>query len=437
VQRRMCGGGIPAGLVLLNMTNPTLQSMNEGVLYEPLIQRRECESLAPAVNRAGINHLIGRALQRIERSLPGFIDVFPAPSSHGGIYSAIPNVEWTNGFWTGMLWLAWEISGEPHFRATAERQTRSFLARVASRDHTDHHDLGFLYTLSTCAGYGLTGDEAFRAAGIAAAELLFERFSPIAEIIQAWGDLRDPEQRGRMIIDCNLNLPLLWWATTQTGDARFGDAANRHVAQAARYLVRSDASTFHTYYMDTLTGAPRYGSTHQGYSDDSCWARGQAWGIYGFALAFRHTGDASYLEIAAKLANYFLNRLPGDFICCWDLVFTDEATLRDSSAAAIAACGLLDIASALPLAHPDRAAYEAAATHIVEALDRAYLASLDGSNGLLTHAVYNLPRGIGIDESCIWGDYFYLEALMRLHRPWGAYLEPPPYKNNPTPPKTS
>lgn len=223
-----------------------------------------------------------------------------------------------------------------------------------------------------------------------------------------------------MIIDCNLNLPLLWWAARETGDRRFAQAADAHVEQAAKLLVRPDHSTYHTYYVDTRTGLPRHGSTHQGFSDDSCWARGQAWGIYGFALAFRHTGRRDYLDLAAQLADYYLARLPDDGICCWDLIFTKDEP-RDSSAAAITICGLLELASALPIVDTRRALYQAEALRMAESLDRDYLAPLEGSDGMLAHAVYHWPNKVGVDECCIWGDYFYLEALMRLRRAWQPY----------------
>jgi unsaturated chondroitin disaccharide hydrolase len=186
-------------------------------------------------------------------------------------------------------------------------------------------------------------------------------------------------------------------------------------------LVRPDASTFHTYYVDTRTGTPRFGCTHQGFSDDSCWARGQAWGIYGFALGYAHTGWEALVPLAASLANYFLNRLPEDAICCWDLVFTDDTQPRDTSAAAIAACGLLELVRHMPLSDPDREAYGRAAWTLVRQLDQAHLAPLDGANGVLKDAVYHWPKQIGVNESCIWGDYFYLEALVRLRRAWSTF----------------
>jgi unsaturated chondroitin disaccharide hydrolase len=373
----------------------------------------------PTVER--LDEMIDAVLARIDRALPEFGGKFPAPSSVGGVYPAIGNDEWTNGFWTGMLWLGWELSGEPRYRTAAEAQVASFVNRLARRINVDHHDLGFLYTLSACAADRLTGSKSGRCAGIGAARLLLERFDPVARVIQAWGDMNDPQQRGRMIIDCNLNLPLLYWAAGKTGDQAFREAADAHLERAAELLVRPDGSTFHTFYVDTSTGLPRFGSTHQGHSDDSCWARGQAWGIYGFALGFRHTGNAELVELSARLADYFLERLPSDGISCWDLTFTDDETQRDSSAAAIAACGLLELALALPVSDSRRAGYEQWAWRIVEALDQSYLAPLEGSNAVLAHAVYHMPNGVGVDESCIWGDYFYLEALMRLRRTWTPY----------------
>jgi len=372
--------------------------------------------------RDRIDRAIADAVLAVERNLAHFGDRFPMPSSIGGIYPAMDNTEWTNGFWTGMLWLAYEFSGAPGFRAAAESHVASFDRRQRERIATNHHDLGFLYSLSCVAGYKLTGSEQAHDAALGAACLLMERFHPRAGIIQAWGDLNDPAQRGRMIIDCNLNLPLLYWASDVTGDTRFRTAADQHIEQAARHIVRADGSTYHTFFFDAETGMPREGKTHQGYADDSCWARGQAWGIAGFPLVARHNGDTRLLELAKVVANYFLNRLPADGICHWDLIFTEGKEERDSSAAAVAACGLLELASTLPVLDPLRQEYERAATGIILTLSEHYV-NRDAApgTGLLRHAVYHKPNRIGVDESCIWGDYFYLEALMRLTRIWEPY----------------
>lgn len=372
---------------------------------------------APLVERS-----IEFVLTKIDQNLAAFGDRFPAPSSVAGVYAAIDNVEWTNGFWTGMLWLAYEVTGDRHYLNAAQAHVVSFEQRVESRAHVDHHDLGFLYTLSCVSAYKLTGSDTAKDAALMAAELLLHRYLPAAGIIQAWGDLSDPSQRGRMIIDCNLNLPLLYWASEITGEARFREAANTHIARAAAHIVRSDASTFHTFCMDAETGKPLYGKTHQGHSDDSCWARGQAWGMAGFALVYRYNGDVRLVTLAKKLANYFLNRLPDDGICYWDLHFTSGPEPRDSSAAAIAACGLLELERSLPLFDPHRSMYQGAAWAMVRQLSQTYLTSdAPGANGVLKHAVYHMPNRVGVDESCVWGDYFYFEALVRLSRVWRCY----------------
>lgn len=375
-----------------------------------------------ASSRALLARALKQALAAIDRNLAHFGDDFPAPSSVGGVYPAIGNIEWTNGFWTGMLWLAYEATGAARYREAAERHVLGFHHRQAQRINVNHHDLGFLYSLSCVAAHKLTGSAIAAEAAMGAAALLLERYQPRAGIIQAWGDLNDPEQSGRMIIDCNLNLPLLYWASGHSGDLRYRQAADRHIEAAARHIVRADGSTFHTFFFDPATGLPRHGKTHQGHADDSCWARGQAWGIAGFPLVFRHNGDTRLLELSKVLANYYLNRLPDDGICYWDLVFTDGDEERDSSAAAIAACGLLELASKLPLLDPLRGDYERAAMRTVRQLSQRY-ADTDGvaGGGLLKHAVYHKPHGIGVDERCIWGDYFYLESLVRLSRTWEPY----------------
>lgn len=362
------------------------------------------------------------ALSRIDRGLECFGDLFPAPSSEAGVYPKIENIEWTNGFWTGQLWLAYELSGEDRYLNAAKKHVSSFFNRIKNRINVNHHDLGFLYSLSCVSAYKITGSEEAREAALLAAECLLERYLPVAGIVQAWGDLNDPREAGRMIMDCNLNLPLLYWASDETGNAKYRIAADNHIQKAMRYLIREDASTFHTYFMDIKTGEALRGSTHQGFSDESCWARGQAWGIAGFSYVYRYCRDPQLIHQSCRLANYFLNRLPEDLICYWDLDFVEGSEPRDSSAAAVAVCGLLETLGHLPSTDPDRQVYEHAAKAIMVCLIKSYSSSVDDpGTGLLNHAVYHKPKNIGVDESCIWGDYFYLEALTRLQKAWGSY----------------
>jgi unsaturated chondroitin disaccharide hydrolase len=365
---------------------------------------------------------IGFILKKIDENLGEFVHKYPAPASINGIYPAIENTDWTSSFWTGMLWLAYEITGREKYRKVAEIQLDDYKRRIDNRICTDTHDLGFLYTLSCVAAYKLTGNETAKETALKAADLLMERYFDKAGIIQAWGDLNDPDNRGRMIIDCCMNLPLLYWATETTGNKKYCNSANSHVNQAVSHIIREDASSYHTFYMDVETGEPKFGRTAQGYSDDSCWARGQAWGIYGFVLSYLYTGDWKLIEMAKKITNYFLNRIPEDAICYWDLIFTEGNEERDSSAAAIAACGLMEMSRHLPQTDEYKRVYENAALKTVRSLKDQYTTvSCPSSNGILLHAVYSKPAGWGVDECNIWGDYFYFEALVRLVKDWKLY----------------
>ncbi|MED5019473.1 glycoside hydrolase family 88 protein [Paenibacillus chibensis] len=392
------------------------QVMDEGILATSKYEK------APRLTKERCMEALTFIYGQIDRNLETFKDTFPSEASTGNIYRQVGNTEWTPAFWTGMLWLAYETTGNEKYRLAGEKQIESFRQRVEEQRYTNTHDLGFLYTLSCVSAYKLTGNEEAKQIALDAAELLYIRYLDQAGIIQAWGDLSDPKQQGRMIIDCLMNLPLLYWASEVSGDTKFYEAAASHVRMSARYLIREDASSFHTFYMDTETGQPKYGSTAQGYADDSCWSRGQAWGIYGFPLSYRYTGDAELIELTSKIANYFLNRLPADYVCYWDLIFTEGPEERDSSAAAIAVCGLLEAAKHLPVLDPLKRQYENAALLILESLIENYMTThTPESNGILLHAVYSKPGNNGVDECCIWGDYYMQEALVRVTRDWKPY----------------
>ncbi|MBR0365797.1 MAG: glycoside hydrolase family 88 protein [Clostridia bacterium] len=368
-----------------------------------------------------INSEIKFVIDKIDNNLTVFTDKFPSACSRNSVYSPTDNFDWTESFWTGMLWLAYEETGNSDYKNIAEIQIDSFKKRIEQRYNTGTHDLGFLYTLSCVAAYKLTENETAKETALKAADLLMERYIDSAGIIQAWGDLNDPSQSGRMIIDCLMNLPLLYWASEVTGDKKYKAAASSHAHRAAEHIVRDDASAFHTFYMDVKTGRPIMGKTAQGFSDKSSWARGQAWGIYGFLLSYIYTGDPEFINISQKMANYFLNRLPEDDVCYWDLIFTDGAEERDSSAAAVAACGLLELYKHLPDKEEARI-YKNAALKITASLGENYTSkNVPGSNGVLLHAVYSKPSGFGVDECCIWGDYFYFEALTRIKKDWKLY----------------
>jgi unsaturated chondroitin disaccharide hydrolase len=369
-----------------------------------------------------IGAAVSAALRTIDANVAAFGPRYPGDTTVANRYRMRPsalgdgaNVGWTTSFWPGMLWLAHDLTGAEPYRAAALSHVDSFAERIHGRVDIDTHDLGFLYTLSCVVAWRRTGAEPARRAALAAADHLMTRVLEPAGIIQAWGDLDDAGQRGRTIIDSLMNTPLLFWATRVTGDERYADAARRHGVQLRDNILREDGTTFHTFYWDPATGAPLRGETEQGSADDSCWARGQAWGIYGFTLNHRHTGDPTLLAAAARCAEHFLARLPADHVAYWDLVFGDgSGEERDSSAAAIAAGGLHELADALG-DDPRADRYRAAARRILGSLIARYATpGGESSAALLRHGVYDKPKGVGVDEGNLWGDYFYLEALTRF-----------------------
>lgn len=369
-----------------------------------------------------------RAVSVLRENLGNFTYKFPGSNSEHMFYPATENTEWTTGFCTGTYWLAYELSGEESFRAAAEVQVESFYNRIKQKTDVDHHDMGFLYTPSCVAAYQLTGNERAKEAAILAADQLISRFQEKGEFLQAWGAL-GAEDNYRLIIDCLLNLPLLYWASYVTGDGKYRDIAVRHTKTSIRNLVREDHSTYHTYFFDPRTGEPIRGVTAQGYRDDSAWARGQAWGIYGTALAWRYTKNEVCRKLFRKVTDFYLRHLPEDMIPYWDLQFSEGSSEpRDSSAAAAAVCGILEMCSNGGLEEEEQSFYRNEAQRMLESLiDKYAVTSSQEANGLLRHGVYaksspyNSVSDRGVDECNLWGDYFYLEALTRNLKEWKTY----------------
>ncbi|MEG0896321.1 MAG: glycoside hydrolase family 88 protein [Ruthenibacterium sp.] len=380
----------------------------------------------PEINAETLAAAVQHAVAQVRANLPEFADAYKYSNSENNHYATSENVEWTTGFWTGEVWLAYENSGDEIFKTTALRQVDSFLHRIENHIDTNHHDMGFLYSPSCVAAYQLTGSETGKKAALLAADNLIARFQPKGEFIQAWGALGAADNY-RLIIDCLLNLPLLYWASEVTGDGKYANIAKRHIATALKLVMRADNSTFHTYFFDPETGLPTRGVTAQGYRDGSAWSRGQAWGIYGVALSYKYVREPEYLAIFEKLTDFFLAHLPENLIPYWDFDFTDGSDEpRDSSASAIAVCGMLEMAKYLPA---DKAAYY---THLAKQLLQAlvtHCAVSDPklSNGQLLHgtyarkSAYNTVRNRGVDECNTWGDFYYFEALTRLAKDWKAY----------------
>ena len=380
----------------------------------------------PQLSRQEAGQALDRAAENVRRNLPDFTYCCQNHSSVNNFYPACENNQWTCGFWPGEIWLAYERTGDEVLKYAGLIQAESFLHRIENKIEVDHHDMGFLYSPSCVAAYKLAGSETGKKAAILAADNLMSRFQEKGQFFQAWGQMGAPDNY-RLIIDCLLNLPLLYWATGQTGNPAYAEKATAHTQTALKHLVRPDYSTYHTHFFDPATGHPLRGVTAQGYRDGSAWARGQAWGVYGLALAYLFTKDPACIDLFYKVTDFFIDRLPKDRVPYWDLDFTDgDGEPKDSSAGAIAACGMLEMAKHLP---EDRAVYyTGVARQIAHSLAEGY-AVKDGetSNGLLLHGVYaksspyNTVEDRGVDECNTWGDYFWLELLTRLTTDWQLY----------------
>lgn len=395
--------------------------MIKTIQVEP-IRFREKYLETALLTREEVEKAMNCVAEQTRANLDYFGTRFPTPATREQVYGVIDNIEWTDGFWTGLLWLCYEYTKDPVFRQRAEENIDSFLNRVEKRIELDHHDLGFLYSLSCVAGYKLTGSEKAKKAGVLAADKLMERFREKDGFIQAWGEL-GAKDNYRLIIDCLMNIPLLYWASKVTGNPKYRTAAERHYEKSCNYVIRDDASAFHTFYFDPETGAPIKGVTRQGYSDDSAWARGQAWGIYGIPLNYRENHNPVSINLFKGMTNYFLNRLPKDDVCYWDLIFGDgSGQSRDSSAAAVAVCGIHEMEKYLPETDLDKTVYRHAMHRILRSLIENYAGEeIKPGNPVLYHGVYSWHSGKGVDEGNIWGDYYYMEALMRFYRDWNLY----------------
>lgn len=374
------------------------------------------------LTRAEVKNAIDLVIKQIDANMEYFKEKFPSSATKNNQYGIIENIEWTDGFWTGLLWLAYEYTADEKYRELADKNVASFKNRVEKDIELDHHDLGFLYSLATVSGYKLTGSEDAREASIKAANKLISRYQEKGEFIQAWGELGSKDHY-RFIIDCLLNIPLLYWASDETGDAKYRNIANKHFVTSCNNVIRDDASAFHTFYMDNETGKPLRGVTRQGYSDDSAWARGQAWGVYGIPLNYRYTRNESCFNLYEGMTNYFLNRLPKDNVCYWDLIFNDgDDHSKDSSAAAIAVCGMHEMNKYLPEVDENKEVYKYAMHNILRSLIENYMnPEIEPGKPVLLHGVYSWHSGKGVDEGNIWGDYFFLEALIRFYKDWNLY----------------
>lgn len=355
--------------------------------------------------------------KKIQHSYSSMRTEYPRVSKEND-FTCVPAANyggWTDSFYIGEVYLTYNMTQDEVFLQYTNDYLDSFEARL-ERGDVITHDLGFLYSLSCVALYKETGDERAKQLAIRAADFLTDRYNEHGGFIQSWGEFNPGKKEGekvQIIIDSMMNLPLLYWASETTGNSRYADIASSHAEVCRKYLVRADGSTYHVYEMDPYTGGALYGHTSQGYKDESTWARGQAWAIYGFALAYGYTGKLAYLETSEKCANYYINHLPNNLVPYWDFTFSDDnPDIRDTSAGAVGACGLIELGNYV--ADKRKEDYISIASSTIDSLYRNYYIKD-------TDVVWLLSDGMRSREDgaicTVWGDYFFYEALARLFAP--------------------
>lgn len=373
----------------------------------------------PAVSPP-LQDVIRGALAQAERQYdwmltqPEIAGQMPRTFEHGKLVTVIEK-DWTVGFFPGSLWYLYEASGEPRWRTAATRYTELL---EAEQFNTRTHDVGFILNCSYGNGLRLTGNPAYRAILLKGAESLSTRYSPVVGSIKSWD--REPAlYTFPVIVDNLMNLELLTWAAAHGGSPQARTIALSHADTTLKNHFRPDSSCYHVVDYDGTDGRILRRITHQGWTDDSAWARGQAWALYGYTMMYRETRETRYLQKAEKVAAFIMNhpRLPSDKVPYWDF---DDARIpaapRDSSAAAIICSALFELSTLVPAAAgPNYRAF--AEAQLRSLASPSYLAE-PGTNGgfLLQHATGNHPKNSEIDVPINYADYYFLEALLRARK---------------------
>ncbi len=361
-------------------------------------------------DKAFASEFLDRVVKKVTAMAPEIGANFPTTNSRIGEWDpkgTTANISsWTTAFWPGMMWLMYLKTGDKMFREYAEG-CEAKLDEAFDIFTGIHHDVGFMWSLSAVADYKITGNEKSKARAMHAATVLAGRFNHVAKYIRAW----DHSSLRWAIIDCMMNIPLLSFATSIQDDPRFEQVARAHADTVAKSFIRGDGSSNHVVEFDPETGDVLATPRGQGYESGSSWSRGQAWALYGFALAYLNLGKQEYLDTAKKVAHYFIANIEDGKLPLVDFRAPEEPVYYDSSAASIAACGLIEISRAVP--EYEAKIYERAAMKLLRVLDEN--CNYDPKElRLLENAssAYHTPNGMHMPW--IFGDYYLLEALMKL-----------------------
>jgi rhamnogalacturonyl hydrolase YesR len=382
-----------------------------GLLVQPVVAQRPSPktALAQAARQTAV--LLAETDQSKDPAKPALV----APRTvENGKMKLVDTQDWTSGFFPGSLWYLYQATGDKKWLTQARRFTR---LSEPEKLNTTTHDLGFMIYCPFGNGYRLTKNADYRTVIIQAARSLSTRFNPTAGVIKSW-DHHDKNWQFPVIIDNMMNLELLFEATKLSGDSSFYRLAVTHANTTLRNHYRPDFSSYHVVDYDPQTGAVRGKMTAQGYADASAWARGQAWGLYGFTMCYRETHNPTYLQQAEHIAQFILHHpnLPADKVPYWD--YNDPAipnAPRDASAAAITASALYELSS---FSAANGHYYRQQADEILASLQTKYAAPVGEDHGfLLLHSTGHKPAKSEIDVPLIYADYYYLEALLRAQSP--------------------
>jgi len=318
---------------------------------------------------------------------------------------------WTNGFWPGMLWQLYSATKDENLKTSAVNVEKRMDEALAEKFLGLHHDVGFQWLHTSVANYRQTGDMDSRRRGLHAAFILAGRYNPAGRFIRAWNSNRT----GWMIVDSMMNLPLLYWAGLELDDPRFAYIAKSHADTCISNILRPDGSCNHIVILDPETGDFTDNPGGQGYASGSSWSRGNAWALYGFALSYYHTKEQRYLDAAKQVAHYFIANLAlNDWLPLVDFRAPAEPVRYDSSAAMIAACGMLEIAEHVP--ELEKSFYTESAKKTLMACEKRFCNWDTNIDGIVYGgtAAYHSNVDLTSETALIYADYFYVEAVLRL-----------------------
>lgn len=372
------------------------------------------------IKKPDVNKELDYCIKQIDKTIYSLKGPALFPRSIAGAkkkWKLVDYHDWTCGFWPGILWYGYEYTNSEKLKDEAEQFSNSVFPLVDSS--AIDHDLGFQIYTSVGNGYRLTGDSVYKKILLRAADTLSRLYNPKVGTILSWPRSvpgMDWPLRHNTIMDNMINLELLFWASKNGGDKKFYKIAVQHALTTMKNQFRPDYSSYHVVIYDTATGEKVKAITHQGYSDSSMWARGQAWAIYGYTMVYRETKNKEFLDFAEKVTDRYLRDLPSDLVPYWD--FNDPSipdAPKDASAACVVASALLELSTFIP-DKTKAQLYRDDAEKMLLILSSEKYQSRNINDAFLLHSTGHKPAGSEIDASIIYADYYYIEALMRLKK---------------------